>query len=85
MCNKRQAQTYTDIDMTGAVAIIMGSEAYGLSPTWLTTAHKQVNIPMFGSVDSLNLSVATALLLYEVVRQRTQVTNQICNETPQHR
>lgn len=69
------AQAYTDIDMTGAVAIIMGSEAYGLSATWLKSAHKQVNIPMFGSVDSLNLSVSTGLLLYEVVRQRTQSTH----------
>lgn len=63
-------QTYTTIDMTGPVAILMGSEARGLSNTWLTAAHEQVTIPMFGSIDSLNLSVSTGLLLYEVIRQR---------------
>lgn len=63
-------QAYTSIDMTGPVAIVMGSEAHGLSDTWLTAANEQATIPMFGSVDSLNLSVSTGLLLYEVVRQR---------------
>jgi tRNA G18 (ribose-2'-O)-methylase SpoU len=48
----------------------MGSEAYGLSAEWLAAADEHVVIPMFGRVDSLNLSVATALLLYEAVRQR---------------
>lgn len=63
---------YTDVDMTGGTAVVMGSEASGLSPFWLNAAHKQVTIPMTGIVDSLNLSVATALLLYEVVRQRSK-------------
>jgi TrmH family RNA methyltransferase len=62
---------YTAVDMTGPTAILMGSEAHGLSQTWLQTAHQPVTIPMFGSIDSLNLSVATAILLYEVVRQRS--------------
>jgi TrmH family RNA methyltransferase len=48
----------------------MGSEAWGLSETWLGAADVRVRIPMAGKVDSLNLSAATALLLYEVVRQR---------------
>ncbi len=68
-------QTYTTTDMTGATAIVMGSEAHGLSTTWLTAAHEQVTIPMFGTVDSLNLSVATGLLLYEVIRQRNTLTH----------
>jgi TrmH family RNA methyltransferase len=62
---------YTAVDMTGPVAIVMGSEAHGLSQAWLEAADALVRIPMFGKVDSLNLSAATALLLYEVVRQRT--------------
>jgi TrmH family RNA methyltransferase len=62
---------YTALDMRGPLAIVMGSEAYGLSKTWLEAADRLVRIPMFGTVDSLNLSAATALLLYEVVRQRT--------------
>lgn len=60
---------HTDVDFTKATALVMGSEAKGLSPFWLkeTTA---IKIPMLGHVDSLNVSVATAVLAYEVVRQR---------------
>ena len=61
---------YTDADMTGPVAIALGSEAHGLSPAWLAAAQVQVQIPMFGLTDSLNLATSAALLLYEVVRQR---------------
>ncbi len=65
---------YTGVDMRGGTAVVLGSEATGLSPFWVNAAHKQVTIPMTGVVDSLNLSVATALLLYEVVRQRSMTT-----------
>jgi TrmH family RNA methyltransferase len=61
---------YTAVDLTGPVAIVMGSEAEGLSAQWLAAADLRVVIPMFGQADSLNLATATALLLYEVVRQR---------------
>ena len=61
---------YTATDLTGPVAVVMGSEAWGLSETWLAAADMRVRIPMAGQVDSLNLSAATALLIYEVVRQR---------------
>jgi len=61
---------YTAVDLTGPVAIVMGSEAEGLSAQWLAAADVRVVIPMFGQADSLNLATATALLLYEVVRQR---------------
>lgn len=61
---------YTAVDMTGPIALVMGSEAQGLSAVWLAAADERAIIPMFGQVDSLNLSVATALLMYEVVRQR---------------
>ncbi|RMH00385.1 MAG: RNA methyltransferase [Chloroflexi bacterium] len=63
---------YTDIPLNGPVAILMGSEAHGLSPEWLSIADYQVKIPMYGTVDSLNLSVSTAILLYEVIRQRKE-------------
>lgn len=66
------ATRYTAVDLTVPVAIIMGSEVHGLSDEWLKAADQQVMIPMHGIADSLNLSVATALLLYEVVRQRQQ-------------
>jgi len=66
-------KAYTAVDMTRGVALVMGSEAYGLSEGWLTAADEQVSIPMKGAVDSLNLAVSTALILYEVVRQRDEV------------
>ncbi len=61
---------YSDIDLSGALAAVMGSEAQGLGDQWLEAADYRVRIPMFGSVDSLNLSVSTALILYEIVPQR---------------
>jgi TrmH family RNA methyltransferase len=61
---------YTQMDYGPPVAIITGSEAEGLSPAWLAAADHRVRIPMFGAADSLNLATSTALLLYEVVRQR---------------
>lgn len=64
------SQDYTAPDYTAPVAVVMGSEAHGLAPAWLAAAHAVVRIPMRGVVDSLNLSAATAILLYEVVRQR---------------
>jgi TrmH family RNA methyltransferase len=63
-------QDYTVPDYRAPVAVVMGSEAYGLAPVWLSAAQAVVRIPMHGAVDSLNLSAATAILLYEVVRQR---------------
>ena len=61
---------YTATDLTGPLAVVMGSEAWGLSETWLAAADVRARIPMAGQVDSLNLSAATAVLVYEVVRQR---------------
>ena len=62
--------TYTAVSYSGATAFVMGSEAAGLSREWLDAADKLVQIPMAGEIDSLNLSVSTALMLYEAVRQR---------------
>lgn len=65
-------QVYTRVDYTRPTAIVMGSEAYGLGQSWREAATALVKIPMFGVMDSLNLATSTALLLYEVVRQRAQ-------------
>jgi TrmH family RNA methyltransferase len=62
--------SYTAVKMNAAVAIVMGSEAHGLGKDWLSQTDTHVVIPMHGIADSLNLATATALLLYEVVRQR---------------
>lgn len=53
-----------------ASAIIMGTEANGLTPFWITHAHERIKIPMYGKIDSLNLSVATAVITFEAIRQR---------------
>ena len=57
-------------DLTGPLALIMGSEGEGISGEYLKLADVKVRIPMLGTIASLNVSVATAVLLYEVVRQR---------------
>ena len=69
------AQVFTAASLIGPIAIVLGSEAYGLGATWLDAADQKVRIPMFGKVDSLNVSVSTALLLYEALRQRQLTTN----------
>ncbi len=61
---------YTESDLTGPLAVVVGSEAWGLSEAWLAAADRRVRIPMAGSVDSLNLSASAAVMMYEVVRQR---------------
>jgi TrmH family RNA methyltransferase len=63
-------QRYTDADLTGPVAIVVGTEQYGLSQRWLEACDLPVRIPMLGVADSLNVATATALFLYEAVRQR---------------
>ena len=59
-----------DVDMTGPVAIIMGSEGKGISQSMLDLADEKAAIPMSGEITSLNVSVASAVLMYEAVRQR---------------
>lgn len=61
---------YSATDMTGPLAIAVGTEDEGLTDFWMSHADLQVRIPMFGKVNSLNVSVSTALILYEAVRQR---------------
>ena len=62
---------YTEADLTGPVAIAVGTEQVGLSDAWLASADLKVRIPMMGVADSLNVATATTLLLYEVLRQRS--------------
>lgn len=61
---------FTDVDMTGPLAIAVGTEQLGLSERWMQQADLQVRIPMCGVADSLNVAMATTLLLYEALRQR---------------
>ncbi len=61
---------HTDVDMTGPVAIIMGSEQFGLSEIWLDACDQKARIPMAGQADSLNVAMAALVTLFEAVRQR---------------
>ena len=54
---------------TGA-AIVVGTEATGLSSEWMNAADEKIKIPMLGKIDSLNVSVSAGILLFEAVRQR---------------
>ncbi|MDR0541852.1 MAG: RNA methyltransferase, partial [Dysgonamonadaceae bacterium] len=63
-------QQYQDTDFTFPSAIIMGTEADGLTPFWLNHTDKRIKIPMRGLIDSLNVSVSTAILTFEAMRQR---------------
>lgn len=65
-------QKYTAIDMSGGTAIVVGSEDDGLSTYAMDSADQKVSIPMLGKNDSLNVSTAAAILLYEAVRQRNR-------------
>jgi TrmH family RNA methyltransferase len=69
----QDSRLYYDIDMKKPTAIIMGTESTGLTQTWREAADAHIRIPMLGQIDSLNVSVSTAILLFEAVRQRQSV------------
>lgn len=68
---EKGAELYTKADLNGPLALIMGSEGEGVSGEYLKRSDVKVMIPMLGKIASLNVSVATGVLLYEVVRQRS--------------
>ena len=66
----QDSHLYYDTDMTCGTAIVMGTEHSGLTPQWRQAADSHIRIPMQGRVDSLNVSVSAAILMFEAVRQR---------------
>lgn len=66
----QDAVPYHTQDYTGPTAIVVGTEATGLSPAWRDKAKKNIIIPMQGAIDSMNVSVAAAILIFEAKRQR---------------
>ena len=66
----QDSSLYYETDMRGPTAIVMGTESTGLSQQWRQAATAHIRIPMLGRLDSLNVSVSAAILLYEAVRQR---------------
>jgi TrmH family RNA methyltransferase len=61
---------YTEADMRGPLAIVLGAEADGLTEAWAADGIEAINLPMLGVADSLNVSISAAILLYEARRQR---------------
>ncbi|MEM9000532.1 MAG: RNA methyltransferase [Bacteroidota bacterium] len=61
---------YVDVDFTVPSAIVVGTESTGLSPIWLTVSDQNLIIPMQGQIDSMNVSVSAAILIFEAKRQR---------------
>lgn len=61
---------YTRQDLRGPLAVAVGTEDEGLSEAWMSQSDLKVRIPMWGKVNSLNVSIATALIVYEAIRQR---------------
>lgn len=70
--SEKASTNYTKADMALPTAIIMGAEDKGVSATLSAISDVAVSMPQFGKIASLNVSVATGILLYEVVRQRNQ-------------
>lgn len=71
----QDSEWYYDTDMKGGTAIVMGTEATGLTDVWRKAADAHIKIPMLGKLDSLNVSVSAAILMYEAVRQRNTACN----------
>jgi tRNA (guanosine-2'-O-)-methyltransferase len=69
-CLADDSKNFRDIDYTKPTAILVGTELEGISQQAMELADEHITIPMFGHVQSLNVSVATALVLYEAQRQR---------------
>jgi RNA methyltransferase, TrmH family len=67
------AQNYNAVDYRASAAIVLGSEAAGLSTAWNATDVRPIKLPMHGTADSLNVSAAAAVLFYEASRQRNQM------------
>lgn len=66
----QDAIPYNQLDFKGSSAIVVGTEAVGLSPEWRTNSAQNIIIPMQGMIDSMNVSVAAGILIFEARRQR---------------
>ena len=66
----QDSSLYYDVDMRRGTALVMGTESTGLTSAWRKAATAHIRIPMLGRLDSLNVSVSAAILLFEAVRQR---------------
>ena len=69
-CTEKASQNIYDVEFSGPIAMIMGSEEDGIADALLRDADELVKIPMKGKIGSLNVSVATGVAIYEIVRRR---------------
>jgi len=67
---EKGSQSYTSVDFTTPLLLIMGSEGTGISRDILELCDERINIPLAGEIESLNVSVATGIFLFEIIRQR---------------
>ncbi len=72
---------FTDLDLTGGVAVVVGAEHAGVSDIWHAAAGATCRIPMSGRVNSLNVATSAALVLYEAVRQRAAAQQRLARQT----
>lgn len=70
-CTEKTESNYTSVDFTEPTAIIMGSEDEGISGEYLKLSDARAKIPLLGKIESLNVSVACGVILYEAIRQRS--------------
>jgi TrmH family RNA methyltransferase len=68
----QDSKPYYHTDMCRPTAIVMGTDSTGLTQQWREAADAHIRIPMLGRLDSLNVSVSAAILLFEAVRQRNE-------------
>ncbi len=73
---------YTETDLSGGCALLLGTEQYGLSDFWMNNADVQIRIPMHGKIDSLNVATAATVMLFEAARQREKFKLRVKNSTP---
>lgn len=66
----RAEKKYSEVDFSKASALVLGSEASGLSSNWLNLSQEEIKIPMRPEIDSLNVSVSAAIIIFEAWRQR---------------
>jgi len=69
------ASPYTEVSMTGPICLVIGNEGHGISKNIVKMCDFLVSIPMHGEIESLNASVASAILMYEIARQRNKIDN----------
>jgi 23S rRNA (guanosine2251-2'-O)-methyltransferase len=68
--SEKATQSYTEVDYSGPIAIVMGAEDVGISPEIMELCDEHVSIPINGNIQSLNVSVAAGVLIYEAIKNR---------------